>query len=183
MASNHWRTAEAPLGALVGTIVFAGLVAGTVVGVGPFFLSEWHMRAPLFGFGPLRWAGVALFLAAIPVFVDFLTRFVLQGRGTPAPFAPPRRLVIGGPFQYVRNPGYLAAVTMIVGEGLLFGSAGVLIYAALVALAFHLFVVFYEEPTLRTTFGSEYESYARAVPRWIPRLTPALWRTPSPGLG
>ena len=73
----------------------------------------------------------------------------------------------------MRNPAYLCAVSIILGQGLFLTSTSVLVYAAVVALAFHLFVVLYEEPTLRETFGAEYMTYCREVPRWIPRLTPA----------
>jgi protein-S-isoprenylcysteine O-methyltransferase Ste14 len=73
----------------------------------------------------------------------------------------------------VRNPGYVSVLTLLVGQALLFASPGLFAYAAVVALAFHLFVVLYEEPTLQRQFGTEYETYCRAVPRWLPRLRPA----------
>ena len=82
---------------------------------------------------------------------------------------------MGGPFRWVRNPGYIAVVSLVVGQALLFGSGAVLAYAAFLALAFHLFVVFYEEPTLRAQFGEEYDAYCRAVPRWLPRRRPSRW--------
>jgi protein-S-isoprenylcysteine O-methyltransferase Ste14 len=157
------------LGPTLGTILFVTLVPGTVIGVVPFWLSGWRLAPPLLGWTPTRGVGVALFLLALPIFVDFLVRFVREGHGTPAPVAAPRRLVVGGAFRYVRNPGYVAVVSMIVGQGLLFGNKAVLVYAAGVAVAFHLFVVLYEEPALRGRFGEEYASYCRRVPRWIPR--------------
>jgi protein-S-isoprenylcysteine O-methyltransferase Ste14 len=85
------------------------------------------------------------------------------------PMAPPRRLVVSGPFRWVRNPAYLAALGAIAGQGLLLGSVPVLLYALGMALVFHVFVVGYEEPTLRRTFGADYERYCREVPRWLPR--------------
>ena len=108
-------------------------------------------------------------LLGLPLFVTFLGRFVREGHGTPAPVAAPERLVVGGAFRYVRNPGYVAVVSMVVGQGLLFASKPILAYAAGLALAFHLFVVLYEEPALRGRFGEQYASYCRRVPRWIPR--------------
>jgi len=78
--------------------------------------------------------------------------------------------VVGGPFRWVRNPGYVSVVTLLVGQALVFGSPGLLGYAAVVAIAFHLFVILYEEPTLRRRYGADYEMYCRAVPRWVPRF-------------
>jgi protein-S-isoprenylcysteine O-methyltransferase Ste14 len=110
---------------------------------------------------------------ATPLFFRFLTGFVREGHGTPAPIAPTVHLVVGGPFQWVRNPGYIAVVSLVVGQAFLFGSWPVLAYAALLAVAFHLFVVMYEEPTLRRQFGEEYAAYCSRVPRWFPRLRPS----------
>jgi protein-S-isoprenylcysteine O-methyltransferase Ste14 len=81
--------------------------------------------------------------------------------------------VISGLYRYVRNPMYVGVVSIILGEALVLGSGGVLIYAAVVALGFHLFVVLYEEPTLRRTYGAQYDGYCTLVRRWLPRLTPA----------
>jgi protein-S-isoprenylcysteine O-methyltransferase Ste14 len=156
----------------IGTTLFVLVVPGTVIGLVPFWLSGWRVEEPLFGWLALRWAGAGVFFCGLPVFIDFLLQFVRQGHGTPAPIAPPRNLVVTGSFRYLRNPGYLGVLSLIVGQGLYFGSGGILIYAAGVALAFHLFVVLYEEPELRRRFGAEYEAYRRQVPRWIPRRTP-----------
>jgi protein-S-isoprenylcysteine O-methyltransferase Ste14 len=127
------------------------------------------MEPPLLGTGITRWVGGGLLVAGTPLFLSFLGRFVWEGHGTPAPVAPPRHLVVGGPFRWTRNPGYIAVVAMIVGQGLVFASPLVLAYAAAVSTVFHVFVVSYEEPTLRRTFGQEFEAYCRRVPRWIPR--------------
>ena len=161
-----------PWFAVVGTITFAPLFAGSVIVLGPYLLSGWKLDAPFFAWAPSRWIGGALAIFPVPPLLDFLVRFVREGHGTPAPFAPPRRLVVSGPFRYVRNPAYLCAVSMIAGQGLFLASMSVLAYAVVVALAFHLFVVLYEEPTLRETFGADYVAYCREVPRWVPRLIP-----------
>jgi protein-S-isoprenylcysteine O-methyltransferase Ste14 len=162
--------ARAPLWALLGTIAFVAAVPGTVVVLAPLWLTGWRL-APAFGGTELtRVVGAAMVVAGVPLFVTFASRFVVEGHGTPAPVAPPQHLVVGGPYRYTRNPAYVAVTAMIVGQGLFFGSPAVLLYAAIVALVFHAFVVVYEEPTLRRTFGDEYEAYCRAVPRWIPRL-------------
>jgi protein-S-isoprenylcysteine O-methyltransferase Ste14 len=107
-------------------------------------------------------------MALIRAFV----RFVMEGLGTPAPIAAPDRLVIGGVYRYVRNPMYVAVVAAIVGQALLFGQLGLLIYAVAVWLLVAAFVHLYEEPTLTRRFGADYEAYRRAVPAWWPRLRP-----------
>lgn len=164
----------------VGTLVFVLTVPGTVIGVVPYLLSGWTLAPPFFGWSWLRGLGVVLILCALPIFLDFVTRFVREGRGTPAPIAPTRHLVVGGSFRYVRNPGYVAVVSLLVGQGLLFARPAIMLYAAALALAFHLFVLLYEEPTLRRQFGAQYDTYCRTVPRWIPRL-PQRDNTASPG--
>jgi protein-S-isoprenylcysteine O-methyltransferase Ste14 len=161
---------RAPIGAIIGTLIFVAVVPGTVIGLVPYLVTGWRVEPALLGLPVLRWAGAALIVVAAPVFVDFLARFALEGRGTPAPIAPPEHLVVRGVFKYVRNPGYVAVLSLVVGQALLFGSAWLLAYAAALGLGFHLFVVFYEEPTLRAQFGEEYEAYCRRVPRWMPRV-------------
>jgi protein-S-isoprenylcysteine O-methyltransferase Ste14 len=160
----------APVGAIIGTLVFVAVVPGTVIGLVPYLITGWRVEAPLLGLAVLRWVGAGLILFATPVFVDFLARFALEGRGTPAPIAPTEHLVVRGVFQYVRNPGYVAVLSLVVGQALLFGSAWLLAYVAALGVGFHLFVLLYEEPTLRAQFGEEYEAYCRRVPRWVPRL-------------
>ena len=105
---------------------------------------------------------------------DAFARFVVEGFGTPAPVAPTERLVVGGPYRYVRNPMYLAVGATIVGQALLLGRPILLLYAAAFAVVVLAFVRGYEEPTLAQQFGAEYEDYRRAVPGWRPRLRP--WR-------
>lgn len=144
----------------------------------PWWISRWHIRAPLLHFAPFRWLGVLLILAGVPLLLDSFARFALKGLGTPAPIFPTRHLVISGLYRYVRNPMYLAVVAVILGQGLLFGDVRVLEYALIPWLAAHLFVVFYEEPTLRRTFGAEYKAFCANVPRWIPRLS--AWQGAEP---
>jgi len=94
------------------------------------------------------------------------------GLGTPAPIDPPKSLVVNGLYRFVRNPMYVGVVLVLFSEGLLFSSSRLLEYAVLVGAGFFLFVVAYEEPTLRKKFGASYQAYCQAVPCWIPRLTP-----------
>ena len=89
---------------------------------------------------------------------------------------PTRHLVVTGLYRYVRNPMYVAVLGLIAGQALLFGNRDLLLYAAVVWMAFQIFVLLYEEPVLRKTYAAEYEEFCRNVPRWIPRLS--AWHTP-----
>ncbi len=157
-------------GAALGTIAFVLLVPGTALVLVPYLLTGWRLAPPLLGSGATRGLGVVLLAIALPIFVAFNVRMVLEGRGTPAPVAPTEHLVVGGPFRWVRNPGYVSGIALLVAQGLILASPAVLAYAAALALGFHLFVVLYEEPTLRRQFGADYEAYCRRVPRWVPRF-------------
>jgi len=160
--------------AIVGSAVFLVIAPGFVAGMVPWWISRWRFEAPFFGMPAFHFiGGVLIGLGAIGL-LDSFARFALQGMGTPAPVFPTRHLVVTGLYRYVRNPMYVAVVSAILGQGLTFGNVPVLEYGGLVWLLFHLFVLIYEEPTLRASFGSEYESFCAEVPRWIPRLTP--WR-------
>jgi protein-S-isoprenylcysteine O-methyltransferase Ste14 len=121
-----------------------------------------------------RFAGSALILAGVSGLVDSFGRFALQGLGTPAPIAPTQHLVVTGLYRYVRNPIYVAVAAVIFGQAVLFGDWRLFAYCAVFCLVCHLFVVGYEEPTLKKSFGAEYEAFRINVPRWIPRLT--AWR-------
>ena len=100
--------------------------------------------------------------------------FGRTGHGTPAPVAPPKRLVVVGFYRYVRNPMYVGFLTGWAGLWVVFGRANLaaILVACLVLLGVHLFVIGYEEPTLRKMFGAEYLAYCRNVRRWVPRLRP-----------
>ncbi len=152
----------------LGTLAFVLVIPMTVIVYVPHVLTHWEVRPPLFP--AARVVGLALLLAGLPLFVVFNLRFVREGQGTPAPIAPTSRLVVGGPFRYVRNAGYLAVLALVPGQALVLGSTHVLAYAAVLFILFHGYVVFFEEPTLRRRFGVEYDRYCRRVPRWIPHL-------------
>jgi protein-S-isoprenylcysteine O-methyltransferase Ste14 len=126
----------------------------------------------------MRVLGAILLVAGLIVLVQAFVRFVVEGLGTPAPIAAPERLVVGGLYRYVRNPMYVAILGAIIGQALLLGQLGLLLYAAALWLIFGAFVRLYEEPTLRRRFGADYEAYRRAVPAWWPRLRP--WKSSGP---
>lgn len=155
--------------AALGTLLFLVLVPGTVAGLVPWWLSGWRLERPFLGFGASRLLGAALVAAGAAALLDAFARFALRGLGTPAPVLPTKHLVVTGAYRHVRNPMYVAVVAVILGQALLLGSARVLAYGVALWLVFHLFVLGYEEPTLRRTFGEEYEAFRANVPRWLPR--------------
>jgi len=114
-------------------------------------------------------AGIAVTAVGAVLALWCVLTFVFVGQGTPAPFDPPRRLVVQGPYRLARNPMYIGAGLALGGAALFYESWMLLGYAAGLWVAAHLFVVLYEEPTLRRTFGKEYETYCRRVRRWWPK--------------
>lgn len=115
-----------------------------------------------------RTVAFVLLVAGAAAYLWCLWEFAVYGRGTPAPFDAPRQLVVRGPYRWVRNPMYLGVGLVIVGWSALFRSFSLAMYAGLVALAFHGFVVLYEEPALRRRFGAGYRKYCEQVGRWMP---------------
>ena len=123
--------------------------------------------------GAIQWpqiVGIILGSAGALVALWCISTFISIGKGTPAPFDPPRRLVIRGPYGFVRNPMYMCAGLALAGAALFFKSAPLLIYVCGFLLVAHFFVMVYEEPTLRRTFGADYEAYCNRVRRWAPRV-------------
>ena len=163
--------------AVAGTIVFFFVAPGIVAGLLPLWITGTRLPDPFAGRGLMMAAGALLIIAGLAVLIAAFAQFAIQGRGTPAPITPTATLVVEGLYRYVRNPMYVAVLAIILGQALLFASVGALVYAAIVLAAVHTFVVTYEEPTLRETYGAQYEAYARGVRRWIPR--PAPWH-PAP---
>jgi protein-S-isoprenylcysteine O-methyltransferase Ste14 len=168
------RTVAGRTSAIFGTALFLALAPGIVAGAIPFWISGWEQHPPLLGLSVLRGLGLLLILLGVPVLLDSFARFALQGIGTPAPVAPTQHLVVSGLYRHVRNPMYIAVAATILGQGLYLGNTALLIYGACIALGFHLFVRGYEEPTLRKSFGAEYDAFCANVHRWLPRLRP--WR-------
>jgi protein-S-isoprenylcysteine O-methyltransferase Ste14 len=143
------------------------LVPGTVLGLVPFLLLQ-NLGAP-FDWGRMHLLGLLLLVPGLAIIIWCFIDFIQRGRGTPAPYDPPRRLVTAGLYRYVRNPQYIGVVLVAMGEALWAGSPILLAYAAFLALGYHLFVRFYEEPTLHKLFGKDYERYCATVPRWLPK--------------
>jgi len=158
--------------AVAGTAVFLVIAPGFVAGWVPWRISHWRVEAPFFGLQLFRYVGGALLTLGVIGLLDSFVRFALQGIGTPAPVFPTRHLVITGLYRYVRNPMYVAVLLTILGQSLILGNRALLGYGGLVFVLFYGFVLAYEEPTMRASFGSEYQSYCAEVPRWIPRFGP-----------
>jgi protein-S-isoprenylcysteine O-methyltransferase Ste14 len=154
------------------TVLFALLVPGVELGLIPFVLVR--RAGEQFDLGRMRLLGLILFVPGLAIIMWCFIDFIRRGYGTPAPYDPPRRLVVAGLYRYVRNPQYIGVVLVVLSEALFFGSLVLLGYAAFFAIGYHLFVRFYEEPTLKRLFGEDYTRYCAAVPRWVPK-----WRSTS----
>jgi len=152
--------------AAFGSALFFALAPGVAAGLVPWLLTGWDPYAmPV----ALRVVGGLVTVAGAAFVVRAFARFVVEGLGTPAPVAPPERLVVGGIYRWVRNPMYVAVTATILGQALLLGRLELLAYAALFWAVTAAFVRFYEEPNLRRRFGPEYDEYRRTVPGWLPR--------------
>lgn len=119
-----------------------------------------------------QWAGAIVAVLGLGLALWCVLAFAVIGRGTPAPFDPPRRLVVRGPYRFVRNPMYVGAATAVTGAALYFRTWWLGAFVLVFLLITHVFVVGYEEPTLRKLFADEYATYCSAVRRWWPRRTP-----------
>lgn len=154
-----------------GAALFFVLAPGVVAGLVPYLLTGWEPADGPTALVPLRVAGGVLAGLGLVGLLDSFRRFVVEGRGTPAPVAPTEELVVGGLYRYVRNPMYVAVLALVVGQSLLLARPVLVAYAAVLALAVVSFVRGYEEPALRAQHGAAYERYRAEVPGWFPRLT------------
>jgi protein-S-isoprenylcysteine O-methyltransferase Ste14 len=160
--------------AVFGSALFFVIAPFALAGVAPWLITHWRVGPAYPGVEIVRVIGAVLTLAGAVIVIDSFARFALQGRGTPAPVAPPSSLVVAGFYRHVRNPMYVGVISAILGQALAFGDVRLVVYAALFWLATHIFVAYFEEPRLAHEFAAAYEAYRANVPRWIPRLTP--WR-------
>jgi protein-S-isoprenylcysteine O-methyltransferase Ste14 len=144
-------------------LVFTFVVPGTAAVLVPLLILTGSEPAPV------AWPAAAVIALGGGLYAWCVWVFATVGRGTPAPWDAPRRFVAVGPYRWVRNPMYIAVLAVVIGEAWLFLWLPLLAYAAVLSLAFHLFVVGYEEPTLTQTFGETYLAYRRSVSRWVPK--------------
>jgi protein-S-isoprenylcysteine O-methyltransferase Ste14 len=160
--TEQWLTAAASI--LVGAAFF---------GLWFWLLPEWlGLRVDMSSVARWRWLAAIVSIMGFAVACRCVWDFGWTGRGTPAPIAPPQRLVVVGFYRYVRNPMYVGFAAGWIGLWTVFGHADpvAIAGAAAAALGVHLFVIFYEEPTLRKKFGEDYLEYCRNVRRWWPRM-------------
>jgi protein-S-isoprenylcysteine O-methyltransferase Ste14 len=157
--------------AVVCSAMFFVVAPGTVLGIIPWLITRWELPDVGPGEQILQGVGVLLIGAGLVPLVHVFAQFVKAG-GTPAPIAPIQQLVVTGFNRFVRNPIYVALIVVVLGQALLFGSLGLLAYAAVIWILTASFVHVYEEPALVRQFGREYEAYRHNVRAWIPRLRP-----------
>lgn len=156
-----------PLLPILNTILFTIFVPGTVIVYIPCRLTGGFARPAS---GPLMWLGAIVITFGAAIYLRCAWEFAVRGLGTPAPIAPTKYLVTTALHRYVRNPMYIGVFLVLAGEAILFRSLHLVEYIAFFCVVVELFVLFYEEPTLRRQFGESYEQYRRTVPRWIPRF-------------
>lgn len=154
---------------LIRAITYAVLIVGLVILFLPApFPSSWGITQPAAMHLP-QVVGMAVGVGGAALTLWCVITFAFVGRGTPAPFDPPRRLVVQGPYRFARNPMAIGVALVLTGAALFYQSVVLFGCTGLFLLIIHLFVVWYEEPTLRRLFGEEYEAYTRRVRRWWPR--------------
>lgn len=155
--------------ALLKLAVFTFFVPGTVTVWAPLYLFRSAYGADLFANSASLAGGLVLLSLGVAGYLWCALDFAFAGRGTPAPIDPPKLLVVRGLYRYARNPMYISVLLVLFGESALFRSWTLCRYALVVWGGFHLFVLLYEEPTLREKFGDSYEDYCKRVWRWLPR--------------
>ena len=148
---------------LVKNLLFTVIVPGTVAVYVPLLLTS---NEPI-GSGISTIASSVILVLGAVIYGWCVWDFATFGRGTPAPIDAPRKLVARGLYRYSRNPMYVGVLTVLLGWVVLFQGVGLVVYALVVALCFHLFVVYYEEPHLQRLFGESYADYRGRVRRWF----------------
>lgn len=161
------RAAQGKFWPILNTALFTIVVPGTVAVAIPQWLLSGHQGPEN---GVLTWLGAIVMACGAAIYFRCAWEFAVRGLGTPAPIAPTKFLVTTALHRYVRNPMYLGVALFIFGEAALFHSLYLVLYAVGMLSIAHVFVVLYEEPTLRRQFGESYQEYSRSVPRWVPRL-------------
>ena len=149
-------------------LLFTLIVPGTFA----VYLPLRIVRDRPFVMGPAFLAGCLVLLIGASIYAWCVWDFATFGQGTPAPIDAPKKLVVRGLYRYTRNPMYTGVLTVILGWAVLFRAFDLVLYALVVGTCFQLFILLYEEPHLRSEFGSQYEHYRARVGRWLPRLRP-----------
>src|SRR5262244_676098 len=155
---------------LLRSIFFTFLLPGTVTVALPWWILSARDDGIFSSGRAFRYFGVPLILIGAAGLLWCIWQFFSEGRGTLAPVDAPKHLVVRGLYRYVRNPMYVSVATILIGEVILFMSTAIIIETGVFMVLVYLFVVYYEEPTLRRQFGESYERYTQTVSRWIPRF-------------
>ncbi|HEX6269021.1 MAG TPA: isoprenylcysteine carboxylmethyltransferase family protein [Anaerolineales bacterium] len=150
------------------SLFFFLLVPGLLLGVFPYWIAQ--SDVPLFEAGFFRYLAIPFWIIGMMMMVWCFWDFTVKGRGTPAPFDPPKELVATGPYRYVRNPMYVSGLISLIGWILWSPSLPLILAPVVFGVAAHTFVLLYEEPTLKKKFGAGYEAYLKQVPRWVPKF-------------
>ena len=153
---------------LLRSLTYGSLFVALLLVLVPARVLEWSGITRAADVGILQWVGAAIVIGGAALAVWCVMTFSLVGQGTPAPFDPPRRLVVSGPYRWVRNPMYLGAVAALMGAALFYESIALAGYGILFFALAYVFVRAYEEPTLARTFGAAYDAYRHRTGRWLP---------------
>ena len=154
---------------IVSTLIFVVLMGGAVMVLIPIKLLSLSYKLSV-EIGLLRCFGVIPVLIGIIILSWCLWEFILKGKGSPAPYHPPKELIVSSLYRFTRNPMYVGVICVLLGEAFLFESALLLLYTVVIFLIFHMWIIITEEPYLRSTFGEPYTRYYESVPRWPIRL-------------
>ena len=155
---------------LMRAVTYAALFVGFVLVFLPTQVLSWAGVTRPTAIAAPQLVGMVVGAVGAALALWCVLTFAIVGRGTPAPFDPPRQLVVRGPYRFARNPMYIGAGLALIGAALYYESAALVGFAGMFFLVTHLFVVWYEEGTLRRMFGEEYDAYCRRVRRWWPRV-------------
>ena len=152
----------------VKTLLWSVFVPGTLTTLVPYLILRSSAEGFSLNLSVFRYVGIIPILSGALIYFWCAWDFTFVGKGTPAPFDAPKKVVATDAYQFTRNPMYVACVSVLIGEAIFFESAALLIYALVLFLIFHIWILIYEEPTLRKNFGASYEEYCREVSRWLP---------------
>ena len=154
----------------VKTLIWSVFVPGTMTVLVPYLLLSSRFDSFRVNLSDFRFLGLIPLLFGVTIYVWCAWNFTFIGKGTPAPFDPPKELVVKGPYRYVRNPMYVFLALALSGEAIFFETTLLFVFAALAIITCHLWVLLYEEPSLKRRFGKTYEGYCERVSRWLPGL-------------
>lgn len=155
---------------LIKSLLMFILLPGTVTCLIPYGILKSGWNVVLIEYGDVKYLGLLFIVPGAIVLLWCVMSFAVIGQGTLASIDPPKTLVIRGFYKFVRNPMYIAVISILIGESLLFSSLLLAAYSILVWIIFHLYIVLFEEPILLKQFSESYTKYCVSVPRWLPRI-------------